>query len=304
MKRSGLGRGLDALLPPSERDAEETSATPLRDVALDDIEPSSRQPRRSFDEDAIAELATSIRQLGLLQPIIVRPSRAGFELVAGERRWRAARRAGLERVPAVVVETDDRGALERALVENLHRADLNAIEEAAAYKQLMDDGGLTQEALGERLGRNRVTITNRLRLLDLPLGVQALVADRRLTAAHGKTLLALAGNPFLERVARRAADEGWSVRETAAQVQRYQALVAGPGSTPGARPQLPAAASEAQRALSDGLQTRVRIEMGKRKGKIVVDFVTLEELERLRALMLAGASSEPVRVTPGQDRAS
>jgi ParB family transcriptional regulator, chromosome partitioning protein len=298
MKRSGLGRGLDALLPPSDRASAGDSATPVRDVTLDEIEPNSRQPRRTFDEDTIAELATSIAQLGLLQPVIVRPSPRGYELVAGERRWRAARRAGLSRVPAVVIETDDRGALERALVENLHRADLNAIEEAAAYQQLIDDGGLTQEALGERLGRNRVTITNRLRLLDLPVSVQSLVAARRLTPAHGKALLALEGNPFLERVARRAADEDWSVRETAAQVQRYQALVAAARSSPGGGRQLPAAATEAQRALSDGLQTRVRVEMGTRKGRIVVDFVSLEELERLQAVMLAGAPPSATRVSP------
>jgi ParB family chromosome partitioning protein len=300
MKRTGLGRGLDALLPPAEAPPEDHGAGPLKEIPLDQITPSSLQPRRSFDDTSLAELAASIGQLGVLQPVIVRLSAVGYELVAGERRWRAARHASLEVIPAVVIDTDDEGALERALVENLHRSDLNAIEEAAAYKQLMDDAGLTQEALGHRLGRNRVTITNTLRLLDLPLGVQRLVADRRLSAAHGKVLLALSGNPFLERVARRAADEGLSVRETSQQVQRYQALLAGTterGSRPGtaSAPQ----AVEAQRALSDGLQTRVRVEMGKRKGKIVVDFVSLEELERLRALMLAGVPTSVSRVSPG-----
>jgi ParB family transcriptional regulator, chromosome partitioning protein len=296
MKR-GLGRGLDALLPPAE--SVEESATGIRDIALDAITPSSRQPRRSFDDESIAELATSIRQLGLLQPVIVRPSGGGYELIAGERRWRAARRAGVEQIPAVVMDTDDQGALERALVENLHRSDLNAIEEAAGYKQLMEDAGLTQEALGERLGRNRVTITNTLRLLDLPVGVQGLIAGRRLSAAHGKVLLALSGNPFLERVARQAADEGLSVRETNNQVQRYQGLVAGTGGRRRAR----AAASpppqvvDAQRALTDGLQTRVRVEMGKRKGKIVVDFVSLEELQRLLGVMIRDAPG-PARVSP------
>jgi ParB family chromosome partitioning protein len=297
MKR-GLGRGLDALLPPAEPVEESTAG--VRDIALDAITPSRRQPRRSFDEESIAELATSIGQLGLLQPVIVRPSGEGYELIAGERRWRAARRAGVERIPAMVMDTDDQGALERALVENLHRSDLNAIEEAAAYRQLMEDAGLTQEALGERLGRNRVTITNTLRLLDLPVGVQRLIAERRLSAAHGKVLLALAGNPFLERVARQAADEGLSVRETNNQVQRYQGLVAGTGGRrrTGTGTTQPPEAAEAQRALSDGLQTRVRVEMGKRKGKIVVDFVSLEELQRLLDLMLRDAPASRARVSP------
>jgi ParB family transcriptional regulator, chromosome partitioning protein len=299
MKRSGLGRGLDALLPPMGADRGQNGGA-LREIPLDDIEPASRQPRHSFDEQSIEELATSIGQLGVLQPVIVRRSASGYELVAGERRWRAARRAGLDRIPAVVIDTDDHGALERALVENLHRSDLNAIEEAAAYKQLMDDAGLTQEALAARLGRNRVTITNTLRLLDLPVTVQRLVAERRLSAAHGKVLLALSGNPFLERVARRAADEGLSVRETGLQVQRYQDLVAGVSTSRGPKAPTPPAASDAQQALSDGLQTRVRVEMGKRKGKIVIDFVSLEELDRLLGVMLANAPRPAARVSPDQ----
>jgi ParB family transcriptional regulator, chromosome partitioning protein len=298
MKRSGLGRGLDALLPPVETQNPQQDAGNLREIPVDSIVASSRQPRRSLDEQGLEELAVSIAQLGLLQPVIVRPSGAGYELVAGERRWRAATLAGLAQVPAMVIETDDQGALERALVENIHREDLNPIEEAAAYRQLMDDAGLSQEALAQRLGRNRVTITNTLRLLDLPLGVQRLVAERRLSAGHGKILMTLSGNPFLERVARRVVDEGLSVRETQVQVQRYEALVAGTGlSRRRGAAVLPAAATEAQRALSDGLQTRVRIEMGKRKGKIVVDFVTLEELERLLGLMLP-ESMATTRVAP------
>ncbi|MEA2507883.1 MAG: ParB family transcriptional regulator, chromosome partitioning protein [Actinomycetota bacterium] len=299
MKRSGLGRGLDALLPPATSAADTAGPQGLREIPLEAIAPNSRQPRRAFDEGGLDELAVSIRQLGLLQPVIVRQSGQGYELVAGERRWRAAGRAGLERVPAVVIETDDSGALERALVENLQRADLNAIEEAAAYRQLMDDLGLTHEALAERLGRNRVTITNTLRLLDLPLGVQRLIANRHLSPAHGKVLLTLSGNPFLERVAMRAAEEGLSVRETQAQVQRYESLVGGDATSRSApRSPVPPAAAEAQRALSDGLQTRVRIEMGKRKGKIVVDFVSLEELERVVSLILESAGPATSRVAP------
>jgi ParB family transcriptional regulator, chromosome partitioning protein len=299
MKRSGLGRGLDALLPPAEvTGGPEASA--LREISVDRVHPSPRQPRRSFDDAGIEELAGSIRQLGILQPLIVRPMGGGYELVAGERRLRAAQRAGLDRVPALVIETDNQGALERALVENIHRSDLNPIEEAAAYRQLMDDAGLTQEALAARLGRSRVTITNTLRLLDLPVSVQRLLGERRLTPAHAKSLLSLSGNPFLERAARRAADEGLSVRETREQVRRYEALVAGAASTGSAnrnRDALSPVISEGRRALSDGLQTRVRIEMGKRKGRIVIDFVSVEELERLLGVMLAGTSVRSTTVS-------
>ena len=254
----------------------------MRNASVDAIVPNPRQPRAHFDESALQELATSIKTLGVLQPLLVREiARGSYELVAGERRWRAAQRAGLEEVPVLIVETDERGSLERALVENVHREDLNPIEEAAAYRQLLDEGGLTQEALGERVGRNRVTISNSLRLLELPISVQRMLAEGRLTAAHGKALLALHGNAFLERLARRAAEERWSVRETEEQVKRYQAMSGGAARTSPERKEQSAATIEAQRRLSDHLQTRVRVEIGKRKGRIVLDFVSLDELDRI-----------------------
>lgn len=291
-RRSGLGRGLDALLPPTNEPGLERRSA-VGSASIDSIAPNPRQPRDTFDEEALAELAASIHELGVLQPVLVRPAPDGYELIAGERRLRAARLAGLNEVPIVVVETDDRGSLERALVENVHRSDLNPIEEAAAYKQLMDEGGLTQEALGSKLGRNRVTIANALRLLDLPVEVQRLLTSGGLSAGHGRALLALQGNPLQHRLARRAADESLSVREVEDLVRRYQAMsTGGPRSrTAGERP---AVALEAQRRLSDHLQTRVRVEMGKRKGKIVLDFVSMEELERLLQIMTGqseGASS-------------
>jgi ParB family chromosome partitioning protein len=180
----------------------------------------------------------------------------------------------------MVIDTDERGSLERALVENIHRANLNPIEEAAAYKQLIDDGGLTQEALGTRLGRNRVSITNALRLLDLPTSVQRLLIEKKLTAAHGKSLLALQKNPFQERLAKRAADEKLSVRETEDLVRRYEAMTEKTSEKAKARAK-PLEVTGAQQRLADYLQTRVRIEVGKRKGKIVLDFVSLAELDRL-----------------------
>lgn len=287
-RRAGLGRGLEALLPATEPDA---PGGPL-EVPAAAIDPNPRQPRRAFDDASLEELAASISQLGVLQPLLVRKlSDHRYELIAGERRLRAAERAGLEIVPVVVVEADERGSLERALVENLHREDLNPIEEAAGYRQLIDEGGLTQEQLATRLGRNRVSVSNALRLLELPVGVQRLLIEGRLSAGHGKALVGLNGSPFMERLARRASQEALSVRETEDLVRRYQSMSVGGGAdrrrTGSARPP---EASEAQRRLADRLQTRVRVEVGKRKGRVVIDFVSLEELERITEAILGGAN--------------
>lgn len=295
MKRKpGLGRGLDALLPAGPPEVALEGGAGLKEVPLDAIVPNPRQPRRSFEDDAEEELASSIRELGVLQPLLVRETGdATYELIAGERRLRAARRAGRATVPVLVLETDERGSLERALVENVHRQDLNPIEEAAAYRELMDEGGLTQEALGRRLAKNRVTIANSLRLLDLPVKVQRYLIEGRLTAGHGRALLALQGNPFMERLARRAAEEGLSVRETEDLARRYQ-LIAEPSGRSRAGPAPPIAA-EAERALADHLQTRVRVELGKKKGKISIEFVSLDELERLVELIAGGAPGGTTR---------
>lgn len=289
-RRAGLGRGLDALLPGRAGDLEERGDGSLR-VPVEAIVPNPRQPRRDFDQAAIDELAASIAQLGLLQPLLVRRAGEGYELIAGERRLRAARAAGLSEVPVLVVDTDERGSLERALVENIQREDLNPLEEAAAYAQLLDETGMTHEQLGERLGRNRVTITNALRLLELPPALQRLLAERRLSAGHGRALLGLNGNPFQERLARRVAQEGLSVRDTEELVRRYQQMSAAAPSGRGAAAR-PAVVTETQRLLADHLQTRVRVELGKRKGRIVLDFATLDELDRLARAIL-GRPQEP-----------
>jgi ParB family chromosome partitioning protein len=297
-RRSGLGRGLDALIP--QRDVEEITGDGAQNkVSVDAIDPNPNQPRSTFDDEALAELAQTIRELGILQPLLVRASGGGrYELIAGERRLRASKLAGLTEVPVMVVETDDRGSLERAIVENIHRSDLDPIEEAAGYKPLMDDGGLTQEALAARVGRNRVTVTNSLRLLDLPVPIQKLLIERRLTAGHGKALAGLDGNPFQEKLARRVAEEGVSVRETEDLVRKYQAMtpnVSSGSSTPAARPP---EVAHAQSLLADRLQTRVRVEFGKRKGKIVLDFASLDELNRLTSAILDGDGPTTTRVTP------
>jgi ParB family chromosome partitioning protein len=222
-----------------------------------------------------------------------------FELIAGERRLRATRAAGRDTVPVVIVETDEQGSLERALVENLQREDLNAIEEAAAYKQLIEDGGLTQEALGDKLGRTRSTISNSLRLLDLPVPVQRLLIDGRLTAGHGRALLGLENPTLQERLGKRVASEELSVRKTEDVVRTYQGMSGGTGASPRLLgTERAPMVSEAQRRLSERLQTRVRVEMGKRKGKIVVDFVSLEELERLLDVMV-GDTKSATFVSPG-----
>ena len=297
-RRSGLGRGLDALLPGGDERVMEQRGSGLLELPVESIHPNPDQPRRSFDVPALDELAASIRQLGVLQPLLVRPTGDRFELVAGERRLRAAKSAGLTSVPVVVVETDREGSLERALVENLHREDLNPVEEAAAYRQLLEEGGLTQQALADRLGRSRVAITNALRLLELPVAVQKLLIEERLAAGHGKALLGLEGNPFQERLARRVAQEGLSVRETEDLVRRYQNISTLDKSGNRRSAERPPLVSEAQRTLAHHLQTRVRVEMGQRKGKIVLDFVSLEELERLLNKIIGESSASPSHESP------
>ncbi|HEX2294411.1 MAG TPA: ParB/RepB/Spo0J family partition protein [Actinomycetota bacterium] len=283
-RKSGLGRGLDALLPSGGNTELEVRGN-LLELPLDAIVANPNQPRRTFDEAGIAELAASIGELGILQPLLVRDVGGGvFELIAGERRLRAAHAAGLETVPAIAVDTDERGSLERAIVENIHRADLNPIEEAAAYRQLIAEAGLTQEELGDRLGKNRVTITNALRLLDLPTSLQRLLVEGKLSAGHGRALLRLSGNPFQERMARRAAEEKLSVRETEDEVARYLDMTGGvTGGRPGSRraAEESAAASEARHRLEQHLQTRVKVQMGVRKGKITLDFVSPDDLDRI-----------------------
>jgi ParB family chromosome partitioning protein len=273
--RGGLGRGLAALL--------DTSAASYREIPLDEIAPNPRQPRTEFDDQALDALAASIRSVGLLQPVIVRPREGGgYELVVGERRWRAARRAGLERIPAVVRDADDLALLRDALVENLHREDLNPLEEAAAYQQLLEDVGLTHEELAERVGRSRAVITNALRLLGLAPGVQRRIAAGSLTAAHGRALAGLADHEAQERVAERIVAQNLSVRETESLVRRLAA--GGARLTRRAarsRGEAPPGVLEIERRLSDMLDTRVRVEAGRRRGRIVVEFAGLEDLERI-----------------------
>lgn len=271
-QRSGLGRGLGALIP--------AASGGLQEIPTSDIAPNPRQPRRNFDPHSISDLAASIRQVGVLQPVVVRAVGDRYELVMGERRWRAAERAGLVTIPAIVVETDDRGALERAVMENIHRADLNPLEEAAAFQQLIQEAGLTHEQLAERVGLSRPQISNTLRLLELPAGVQRLLFEGKISAGHARALLGLQGHPLIERVALRVAAEALSVRQTEELVRtsQFAEQAASPGPS---RSQSSPGLIELGERLSDELSTRVTVSMGRRKGKIVIEVGSVDDLERI-----------------------
>lgn len=297
-RRSGLGKGLSSLIPPGEAEPGEFNAGAfMRDVPVGDVTPNPNQPRVHFDEESLAELTASIQQLGVLQPILVRPSDTGFELIAGERRWRAAGRAGLAMIPAVIRVTDDLASIQQALVENLHRQDLTALEEAAAYQQLIEDFELTHERLAERVGKSRSAITNTLRLLGLPPGIQHLLADGKLSAGHARALLATPDRALQESLARQAADEGWSVRAVEEAVKAGGVVTVDDDSTPTDAPAPPAEHDgagvapttrlrppgllELEGLLADHLETRVAVQMGAKRGRISIDFADLEDLERI-----------------------
>jgi ParB family chromosome partitioning protein len=284
-RRSGLGRGLGALIP-SEVTGDRVSA--LVDVPVSRIIPNSFQPRRHFDEESLAALTASVRELGVLQPVLVRPAPDElFELVAGERRWRAAKRAGLQTIPALVRQVGDDASLEQALVENLHRQDLNPLEEAAAYRQLLEDFNLTHEELATRVGKSRAAITNTLRLFQLPPTIQRLVAEAQLTEGHARALLGTPDRAFQEALARRAVSQGLSVRAVEDAVRsRNQVGEAAPAAAPGpARRLRPPGLLELEELLSNHLDTRVKVEMSAKKGRVLIEFATLEDLERIYRAM-------------------
>jgi ParB family transcriptional regulator, chromosome partitioning protein len=291
-RRSGLGRGLGALIPTEVAD-DRSSA--FAELPLASIVPNPRQPRVHFDEELLTALAASIRELGVLQPILVRPLTEGrYELVAGERRWRAAKRAGLPTIPALVKTVDNAASLEQALVENLHRQDLNAIEEAAAYQQLIEDFGLTHDELATRVGKSRVAITNMLRLFQLPPAIQRLVVERQLTAGHARALLGTPDRAFQESLARRAVADDLTVRAVEEAVRLRNEVGQGPSprdaaaAAAGGRPlssMRPAGLHALEERLSSHLDTRVTINLGTHKGKLTVEFADLDDLERIYRVM-------------------
>jgi ParB family chromosome partitioning protein len=247
------------------------------------IQPNPYQPRDAFDEETIGALADSIREVGLLQPVLVRPAGDGFELIAGERRWRAARRVGLQVIPALVRETDDNTALEQALVENLQREELNPLEEAAAYQQLIEDFGLTHEQVAARVGKSRAAISNTLRLMQLPPSIQRAVRERQLSMGHARALLGTPDRAFQEALAKRITKDDLSVRQVEEAV-RARNDVADPKarSTNGASKMRPPGLAELEEMLGDHLDTRVKIRLGAGgKGTLLVDFAGLDDLERI-----------------------
>jgi ParB family transcriptional regulator, chromosome partitioning protein len=317
--KRGLGKGLGALIPtgpisPLPTAGSQATRTgmpmPISGAYLDEIPVGAivanpRQPRQAFDEESMAELAASIETVGLLQPVVVRRAGHGrFELIMGERRWRACQLAGVDVIPAIVRETSDDELLRNALMENLHREQLNPLEEAAAYQQLLDDFAVTHEELARRIGRSRPHISNTIRLLSLPPAVQKRVAAGVLSAGHARALLSLEDPVAQDELARRIVAEGLSVRAVE-EIVALGALPAHKSRQPGARvPVAPALRDLADR-LSDALETRVKVELGQRKGKIVVEFATLDDLERIVRAMSPGPSpARPGRPVPSASQSS
>lgn len=261
------------------------------------IRPNPAQPRQIFEPEALAELVVSLREVGMLQPVVVRPvpdePEAGYELVMGERRWRAAQQAGLDRIPAIVRATADDAMLRDALLENLHRSQLNPLEEAAAYQQLLAEFGATHEQLAARIGRSRSQVTNMIRLLGLPAAVQRRVAAGVLSAGHARALLAVEDPADQEELASRIVAEGWSVRSTEEQVavRKSGAVLPGPAAPRTPRTQ-PAAAAELGQRVADLLDTRVTVEMGRAKGRLSIEVADLDDLARVVELIAGAAAPE------------
>lgn len=283
-RRSGLGKGLGALIP-TEVTGDRSSA--FLEIPVSAIEANPDQPRQVFDEESLVSLSASIREVGVLQPVLVRQTGEDrYELIAGERRWRAAKRAGLQTVPAIVRTVSDLGRVEHALIENLHRQDLNPLEEAAAYQQLIEDFGLTHEQLSSRVGKSRAAITNTLRLFQLPPTVQKLVSDGQLSAGHARALLGTPDRAFQEALARRAVTEQLSVRAVEDAVKERNELGGTDPQRVARQTKLrPPGILELEELLSSHLDTRVKVQLGAKKGRVTIDFGSLEDLERIYRAM-------------------
>jgi ParB family transcriptional regulator, chromosome partitioning protein len=283
-KRGGLGRGLSALIPGAPEAGE--APVGLMEVPVNAVAPNPKQPRTRFDDDTIATLAASIREVGILQPLVVRKAGDGrYELIAGERRLRAAKAAGLASVPIVLRDSEDADLLREALIENIHREDLNPIEQAEAFKALLGELGLKQEELADRVGVSRSHIANTIRLLALPLDVQQLLADDKITAGHARAVLSLGDKEAMSSLATRIAAEDLSVRQTEEIVRRF---VEAPKDAAEKRrvaeaitEQADANLAEVEEILSEQLATRVSIQMGAKRGKVVIEFGSPDDLERI-----------------------
>jgi ParB family chromosome partitioning protein len=279
VRKGGLGRNLDSLIPSTIKAVgTETVVADRDEVALSLIDPNPKQPRTVFNEDQLAELTASIKEVGVLQPPVVRKKGDRYELIMGERRTRAAKLAGLTTIPVIIRQTPDNELLREALLENIHRSELNALEEAAAYNQLLNDFGYTHDQLAAKLGRSRPLISNTLRLLNLPPSVQRRVAAGTLSAGHARALLAITDSQEIERIAQRIINEGLSVRAVE-EIISLTPRASGKKSTSrkGASPEI----QELGDRIGDALDTRVKIEMTKKSGRILIDFGSIEDLHRI-----------------------
>ncbi len=284
----GLGRGLGALIPSGV--AEQVGG--LAEIPISSIRPNPQQPRSHFDEEALAALAESIREVGVLQPVLVRAVDDDYELIAGERRWRAARRVGLQTIPAIVRMADDAAMLQQAIIENVQREELNPLEEAAAFQQLIEDFSFTHDEVATRIGKSRATITNTLRLLQLPPSIQRFLRDGSLRMGHARALLGTPDRAFQEQLARRVVAEDLSVREVEEAI-RHREETPATRVVDTAEPKKalrPPGLLELEELLGDYLETRVRITMGPRHGRVQIDFANLEDLERIYRAMTQGAN--------------
>jgi len=293
-KRGGLGRGIGSLIPGGDRDAVDVffSSTPsssnlvpvdgarFAELPINSIVPNPQQPRSVFEPEAFAELVHSIKEFGVLQPIVVRSKGDGFELIMGERRLRASKEAGLTSIPAVVRETADENMLRDALLENLHRANLNPLEEASAYKQLLEDFGTTQEQLADKLGRSRPQITNTIRLLKLPVAVQSKVAAGVLSAGHARALLSATDDTQIQTLADRAIQEGLSVRGLEELVASFKPKKVKGRIIPGGKQDM---LKEMAEKLGENLETVVKIQLGRKKGQLIIEFGNIADLRRIVA---------------------
>jgi ParB family chromosome partitioning protein len=283
-KRGGLGRGLSALIPGAPEGTE--AAGGFLEVPVNAIAPNPKQPRTHFDDEALAGLAASIREVGILQPLVARRTSDGrYEVIAGERRLRAAKAAGLPVVPVVLRDSGDEELLRDALIENIHREDLNPIEQAEAFKALLGDLGLKQEELADRVGVSRSHIANTIRLLGLPLDVQQLLTDDKVTAGHARALLSLGDKEAMSTLALRISAQDLSVRQTEEAVRRFvEAPTDGKAAAAKAAPEpapLDAALAEVEEILSEQLATRVSIQMGAKRGRVMIEFGSTDDLERI-----------------------
>ena len=278
-RKGGLGRGLDSLLPVDRPQAG------FSHVRLEVVSANPQQPRTHFDEETLSALAESIREVGVLQPVVVRPEGDGYVLIAGERRCRAARIAGLEEIPAIIRsgEVDATESLAEALIENVQREDLSPLEEAGAYQQLLEEFGLTHDQVAQRVGKSRSAITNTLRLLQLPAAIQGMVGRGELAAGHARALLGLEDEAYAVHIAQRVVAEGWSVRQVEDAVKK-RGGESRPGATRSARPR-PAAIIELEDRLGQRLGTAVKIDHGKRGGKLQIRYASLDDLERIYKLL-------------------